>query len=64
MEPGGEALSEVSQSNGPLIFIFDGRHEQAQTHRYHEREAALYEYCSDARTPKRHQRGFRLRVVG
>ena len=34
------------------IFIFDGRHEQAQTHRYHDQEAALYEYCSDARTPK------------
>jgi ribosomal peptide maturation radical SAM protein 1 len=34
------------------IFIFDGRHEQAQTHRYHDQDAALYEYCSDARTPK------------
>jgi len=40
------------------IFIFDGRHAQAQTHRYHDREAALYEYCSDARTPKDISAGF------
>ena len=34
------------------IFIFDGRQEQPRTHRYHDQEAALYEYCSDARTPR------------
>ena len=34
------------------IFIFDGRQQKAQILRYHDQEAALYEYCSDARTPK------------
>jgi ribosomal peptide maturation radical SAM protein 1 len=34
------------------IFIFDGRQQNEQTYRYHDQDAALYEYCSDARTPK------------
>lgn len=34
------------------IFIFDGRQQQVRTHRYHGEEAALYEYCADARTPR------------
>src|SRR5262249_50279273 len=34
------------------IFIFDGRQQDMRTHQYHDQEAALYEYCSDARTPK------------
>jgi ribosomal peptide maturation radical SAM protein 1 len=34
------------------IFIIDGRQRDARTFRYHDQEAALYEYCSDARTPR------------
>jgi hypothetical protein len=34
------------------IFIFDGRQQKAQTHRYHDQQASLYEYCADARTPR------------
>src|SRR5262249_43610141 len=34
------------------IFIFDGRQPETRTHRYHDQEAALYEYCADARTPR------------
>jgi len=34
------------------IFIMDGRQREARTFRYHDQEAALYEYCSDARTPR------------
>jgi ribosomal peptide maturation radical SAM protein 1 len=32
------------------IFIFDGRQREPHTYRYHDQEAALYEYCADART--------------
>jgi hypothetical protein len=34
------------------IFIIDGRQREARTFRYYDQEAALYEYCSDARTPR------------
>ena len=34
------------------IFIFDGRQEKTRTHRYHDQQASLYEYCADARTPR------------
>jgi len=34
------------------IYIFDGRKSETRTCRYHEQEAALYEYCGDARTPR------------
>ncbi len=34
------------------IYIFDGRKPETRTYRYHEQEAALYEYCGDARTPR------------
>jgi ribosomal peptide maturation radical SAM protein 1 len=34
------------------IFIFDGRQQEAQTHKYYDQQASLYEYCADARTPK------------
>jgi ribosomal peptide maturation radical SAM protein 1 len=34
------------------IFIFDGRQLEARTHRYDGKDAALYEYCADARTPR------------
>ncbi|HLJ88768.1 MAG TPA: RiPP maturation radical SAM C-methyltransferase [Candidatus Angelobacter sp.] len=35
-----------------MILITDGRGSQVQTHRYTDAAATLYEYCSDARTPK------------
>ncbi len=34
------------------ISIFDGRQQEVRKYYYHDRDAALYEYCSDARTPK------------
>lgn len=35
-----------------MILITDGRQPQVQIHRYTDGQAALYEYCADARSPK------------